>query len=611
MAPPPLALMKDVRLSLGGDPLFEGVTFALGAGERACLVGRNGAGKSTLMRMLAGRLGADSGDVWIQPGARVVYLAQEPDMSGFDTALDYVADGLADPERDYYRAEGELDLFGLDPAQPIKGMSGGQARRAALARAFAADPDVLLLDEPTNHLDIAAIEYLETRIKSYRGALLTVSHDRRFLTETSTLCLWLRQGQVLRLDRGYGAFEGWADEVEEAESRALEKVETQLKAEHRWLARGVTGRRKRNMGRLSRLHEMRDQRRALKGAQADGARVADLATEAGSGSGKLVADVRGLTKRFTRPDGTQLTIADSLDLRIMRGDRLGLIGPNGIGKTTLVNLLLGLLPPDAGTVKLGTRLEIAFLDQQRARLDPEATIWDTLAPQGGDQVMVRDQPRHVASYAKQFLFSSAQLRQPVRALSGGERNRLLLALALAQPSNMLVLDEPTNDLDMDTLEQLEDMLDGYDGTLILVSHDRAFIDAIVTSVLAPEGEGRWREYPGGYADYERQRRSDRVQGPGSDTRQKPKSLSQSTLKATKLTYKDQRRLDELSALIETLPGEIKRLEAALSDPAFFARDPAGFDKTVKALDAARARQEAAELDWLDLEEKREALARGG
>jgi ATP-binding cassette subfamily F protein uup len=603
--------MKDVRLSLGGDPLFEGVTFALGAGERACLVGRNGAGKSTLMRMLAGRLGADSGDVWIQPGARVVYLAQEPDMSGFDTALDYVADGLADPERDYYRAEGELDLFGLDPAQPIKGMSGGQARRAALARAFAADPDVLLLDEPTNHLDIAAIEYLETRIKSYRGALLTVSHDRRFLTETSTLCLWLRQGQVLRLDRGYGAFEGWADEVEEAESRALEKVETQLKAEHRWLARGVTGRRKRNMGRLSRLHEMRDQRRALKGAQADGARVADLATEAGSGSGKLVADVRGLTKRFTRPDGTQLTIADSLDLRIMRGDRLGLIGPNGIGKTTLVNLLLGLLPPDAGTVKLGTRLEIAFLDQQRARLDPEATIWDTLAPQGGDQVMVRDQPRHVASYAKQFLFSSAQLRQPVRALSGGERNRLLLALALAQPSNMLVLDEPTNDLDMDTLEQLEDMLDGYDGTLILVSHDRAFIDAIVTSVLAPEGEGRWREYPGGYADYERQRRSDRVQGPGSDTRQKPKSLSQSTLKATKLTYKDQRRLDELSALIETLPGEIKRLEAALSDPAFFARDPAGFDKTVKALDAARARQEAAELDWLDLEEKREALARGG
>ncbi len=611
MAPPPLALMKDVRLSLGGDPLFEGVTFALGAGERACLVGRNGAGKSTLMRMLAGRLGADSGDVWIQPGARVVYLAQEPDMSGFDTALDYVADGLADPERDYYRAEGELDLFGLDPAQPIKGMSGGQARRAALARAFAADPDVLLLDEPTNHLDIAAIEYLETRIKSYRGALLTVSHDRRFLTETSTLCLWLRQGQVLRLDRGYGAFEGWADEVEEAESRVLEKVETQLKAEHRWLARGVTGRRKRNMGRLSRLHEMRDQRRALKGAQADGARVADLATEAGSGSGKLVADVRGLTKRFTRPDGTQLTIADSLDLRIMRGDRLGLIGPNGIGKTTLVNLLLGLLPPDAGTVKLGTRLEIAFLDQQRARLDPEATIWDTLAPQGGDQVMVRDQPRHVASYAKQFLFSSAQLRQPVRALSGGERNRLLLALALAQPSNMLVLDEPTNDLDMDTLEQLEDMLDGYDGTLILVSHDRAFIDAIVTSVLAPEGEGRWREYPGGYADYERQRRSDRVQGPGSDTRQKPKSLSQSTLKATKLTYKDQRRLDELSALIETLPGEIKRLEAALSDPAFFARDPAGFDKTVKALDAARARQEAAELDWLDLEEKREALARGG
>ncbi|MEM8921528.1 MAG: ABC-F family ATP-binding cassette domain-containing protein, partial [Pseudomonadota bacterium] len=377
---------------------------------------------------------------------------------------------------------------------------GGQRRRLALARAFAADPDILLLDEPTNHLDIAAIEALEARLKSFRGAMLVVSHDRRFLETVTTAIAWLRQGVVRAFDQGYKHFEPLAEQVEADEEKALDRLETKLKAEHRWLARGVTARRKRNQGRLRKLQGMRAERMSRRSAMNDAKAAASLVSETSEGASKLVIEAKGVSKAFDADEGP-LQIVDALDLKIMRGDRVGVMGGNGAGKTTLLRLLLKQLEADQGRIRLAKNLEIAYLDQTRERLKPDDTLWETLAPLGGDHIMVRGASRHVASYAKDFMFTPAQLRQPVGALSGGERNRLTLALALAQPSNLLVLDEPTNDLDVETLDMLEDMLSEYDGTLIIVSHDRAFIDGVVTSLLTPQGDGAWIETPGGYADY--------------------------------------------------------------------------------------------------------------
>jgi ATP-binding cassette subfamily F protein uup len=594
-------------LTLGATPLFTGVDLSLARGERMALVGRNGAGKSTLMRILGGAIEADGGEIFMQPGVVARHLLQEPDFAGFSTALEYVSEGL-EPDM-LYRAESELGAWGVPFDLDLTKASGGQARRIALAHAFAHDPDIILLDEPTNHLDVPAIELLEEELKAFRGAALIVSHDRRFLENVATSVAWLRQGVVRTLDRGYAEYETWAETVEQDEEKALDKLNVQLKAEERWMARGVTARRKRNMGRVRKLHDMRSEKLQRRIALNDASSAATLAIDAGNQSGRLVIEAKGLTKVFTTPDGP-LPIVTDLNLRVMRGDRLGLIGPNGAGKTTLIRLLLGQMAPDSGSLRLAKNLDIAYLDQTRATLSPETTLWDTLAPLGGDQVMVRGYPKHVAAYAKDFLFESRQLHQPVGALSGGERNRLTLALALAKPSNFLVLDEPTNDLDIETLDLLEDMLSEYEGTLLLVSHDRAFIDNVVTSVLTPQGGGHWLETPGGYADYLVQvarnakvQRAEQKAGPSAAPSQ-PKGPT------SKLSYKEARRLEELDRLMPERQDEITSLEDAMADSSLFTKDPKAFHARANRLAAARNELAALEAEWMALEEKRETLARG-
>ena len=406
MAGPPIAVLRGVKLTLGATPLFDGVDLQLARGERMALVGRNGAGKSTLMRILARAIEPDGGEIFMQPGVVARHLLQEPDFAGFKTAIAYVSDGLDDDM--LYRAETELLAWGVPQELDLKKASGGQARRIALAHAFAHDPDVLLVDEPTNHLDVPAIELLEDELKAFRGAALIVSHDRRFLENVSTSVAWLRQGTVHTLGKGYAAFEEWAETVEADEEKALDKLNVQLKAEERWMARGVTARRRRNMGRVRKLHEMRDEKKERRIALNQASNTANLGIDAGTQSGRLVIEAKGLTKTFLTPDG-DLPIVDNLNLRVMRGDRLGIIGPNGAGKTTLLKLLLGQLEPDAGTLRLAKTLDIAYLDQTRATLKPDVTLWDTLTPLGGDQVMVRGYPKHVAAYAKDFLFESRQL----------------------------------------------------------------------------------------------------------------------------------------------------------------------------------------------------------
>jgi ATP-binding cassette subfamily F protein uup len=604
MAQPPLITLNDVRLTFGGKPLFTGVSFSLSKGERVALVGRNGAGKSTLMKIISESLEADSGDVWRQPGITYAIVSQEPSLAGHGTVLDYASDGLEAA----YMAEAELMEFGVEATADPATLSGGQQRRAALARAFAHDPDVLLLDEPTNHLDVPMIEALEARLKSFNGVVLLVSHDRRFLENVSTNTLWLRQGKVLKSPDGYAKFDDWAEQIEIEEERQLRRMTTQLKDEQHWLARGVTGRRKRNQGRLARLKQMRVQHAEMRGALQDRKSTADLSVSSGDSMSKKVIEAKGLSKTFDTPNGP-LVIAEDLSLRILRGDRIGIIGPNGAGKTTLVRLLLGEIEPDAGNIRLSKTLQVTYQDQTRDSLNATDTVWEALAPNGGDSIMVQGHQRHVAAYAKDFLFKPEQLRQPVGALSGGERNRLALAIGLAQPSNLLVMDEPTNDLDMQTLELLEDMLLNYDGTLILVSHDRAFLDATVTSCLCPVGNGKWVVTAGGWSDAQDQLKHFRKADAPAQKPEKPKTDNAVRSKAQKkLSYKDEHRQKEINALIPKLQQEIRSLEEQMGDPDFYTRDPNGFARASDRIGAAREELDGIELEWLEIEEKREALA---
>lgn len=598
MAELPVLSMTEVRLSFGGTPLFEGVTFTLAKGERAALVGRNGAGKSTLMHLVTGKFAPDSGDLWLQPGSNVVAVAQEPDLSAYATVLDFAAEGLDE----VWMAEAELGLFGVDAAADPNTLSGGQIRRAALARAFAHDPDILLLDEPTNHLDVPMIETLESRLKTFNGAVLLVSHDRRFMENITTNTLWLRDGKVMKSPRGYAFFDEWAAEVETAEEKLLSKMKTQMKAENRWLARGVTGRRARNMGRLRKLQGMRAEQSALRQSVNAGKSTAGISAQVGENQSRKVAEVRGLTKSFG-----DLKICDGLDLRILRGDRIGFIGPNGAGKSTLIKLLLGELEPDSGSVKLNPAVTVTYLDQSRDTLNPNDTLWEALTPAGGDSIMVQGYSRHVAGYAKDFLFKPEQLRQPVSALSGGERNRLTLAISLALATDVLILDEPTNDLDMQTLELLEEMLLGFEGTLLLVSHDRSFLDATVTSCLVPVGEGKWLQTAGGWSDAQEQI-SPKAPKQNSKKKGGNKNKEVSPVKAAKLSFKDSHRLKEAEAAIPRLNDEIKALEAKLADATLFTRAPDEFDATNARLEAARAELEKAEEEWLEIEAMKEALS---
>ena len=594
MRPPVLAL-KDVRLIDGATTLFDGVDLALEPGVKACLVGRNGAGKSTLMRLLTGAIQPDDGERVVTPGAKISVVPQEPAITG-ETLVDYATAGGAAA----HEAEAALEALGLDPAKAATGLSGGEIRRAALARAFAEQPDVLMLDEPTNHLDILAIETLEGLLKSYRGAALIVSHDRAFLERTTSRCFWLESRRVRRLDKGFAAFDDWAERQMEAEAEEFRRLNAALVKEEHWLQRGVTGRRARNEGRRRRLMDMRAQKSTILREQRGSL---NMEIAAGSASGKRVAEAKGLSKAF----GDKVLVK-GFSTRIQRGDRIAIVGPNGAGKTTLVKLLLGDLEPDAGTVTLGTNLQIAYIDQARGDLKEGETLWEALTPGGGDQVMVGGTPKHVAGYAKDFLFRDAQLRQPVSTLSGGERARLLLARALATPANLLVLDEPTNDLDMETLDLLEDLLAGFEGTLVLVSHDRDFIDRLAGSTIGLNGRGEVVETPGGWADFMGQNPG--FFGAPAPAPSAPKAAAPAATpkKSTKLTYKDQRRLEELDGLIASLPAEIAKLEAVLADAGLYARDPAAFDRTMKAMDAARTKLAAAEDEWLMLEEKRESLS---
>lgn len=603
MASPPLLALRDVRLTFGGTPLFEGVTTWVGRGDKTCLVGRNGSGKSTLLKVLAGEVLADSGERFVQPGTRIATLPQDPLLDGASVA-EYVTHGLPEDERDQtYRVETVLAALGIDGNRAPQNLSGGEGRRAALARALVGEPDALLLDEPTNHLDLPTILWLEEWLKSYQGALVMISHDRRFLDTVSKQTLWLERGVVRRAEFGFSGFAQWQEETYAAEEAELARMDNLLRRELHWLARGVTARRKRNMGRRRALDVLRGERAQRFSSKQDNDRRANLAADAGDISGRLVIEAEKLEKSY---DGK--VIAKGFSTRILRGDRVGLIGPNGAGKTTLLRMLTGDLAPDGGVVRLGTNLEPAYFDQRRDRLDPERSVWDTLTDGRGDNIWVRGRPQHVVGYMKDFLFQENQARTPVKALSGGERNRLLLAKLLSKPSNLLILDEPTNDLDMDTLDLLEEVLADYEGTLLVVSHDRDFLDRLVTSVIAVEGDGDIAEYTGGYSDYldQRPKKDEPAAKPKPDA---PKAEAPRAKTATKLSYKDARELDELPGRMDKLSAEIAKLEAEINDPGLYTRDRKRFDTATGRLDAARAELEAAEERWLELEALREELTR--
>ncbi|WP_295192858.1 ABC-F family ATP-binding cassette domain-containing protein [uncultured Brevundimonas sp.] len=602
-ARPPLVALKDVRLQDGQRPLFDGVDLAVEPRSRAALVGRNGAGKSTLMKVVMGLIEPDSGDRSIQSAVRFAYVPQEPVITG-ESLLDYASSG----EAETWTAESWLETFGLNPAKSTQGLSGGETRRAALAKAFAEEPDLLLLDEPTNHLDILAIELLENELIQARFALLVVSHDRAFLNRVTNTVHWLEGRRVRTLNKGFVEFDEWSSKVLEEEAESLRRLTKTIERETATFYSSITARRSRNEGRARSLQALRAERAEK---MKDVPRELYLGVDSGSTSGKLVAEIKHVSKGFNGR-----TLFKDLTTRIIRGDRLGIVGPNGAGKTTLVKTLLGELAPDEGTVRMGANLEPVYLDQSREGLKSDMTLWDALTPGGGDSILVRGVSKHVAAYAKDFLFSEAQLRQPISTLSGGERNRLLLARALAKPANMLILDEPTNDLDMDTLDTLEELLEGYDGTLILVSHDRDFIDRLSTSTLALNGRGDIVETPGGWTDFIRQNPG--FLQPGANPRPQDKAAAQRAAaapppavapkKTAKLSFKDAHRLKELEALIDALPTTIARHDATLADPGLYARDPKAFDAAMKAAEKARAELESAELEWLELEEKKAALA---
>ncbi|WP_424810638.1 ABC-F family ATP-binding cassette domain-containing protein [Roseococcus sp. YIM B11640] len=600
MAAPPLLIFDGIRFTLGNTPLLRGAAISVSPGERLALVGRNGSGKSTLLRIAAGELEPEDGTRFLQPGATLRYLPQEPDLSGHATVEDYVMAGLG-PSDDPYRARALLAGLGLTGAEEPGRLSGGEARRAALARAIAPNPDILLLDEPTNHLDLPAIEWLEQELASMRGALVLISHDRRFLSRLSRATLWLDRGVTRRLDRGFADFEAWREEQLEIEEQTAHKLDRQIVREEHWLRHGVSARRKRNMRRVGELHALRQARRER--IRPTGS-VKMEAAEASS-SGALVVAAEGVQKSWG-----ETPIVRNFSTRILKGERIGIVGPNGAGKTTLLNILIGKLAPDAGTVKLGSNIAMAALDQMRAALDPNRTLSDTLTEGRGDQVWVGGKPRHVIGYMQDFLFTPEQARTPVGKLSGGERGRLLLAQALAAPSNLLVLDEPTNDLDLETLDLLEELLAEYAGTVLLVSHDRDFLDRVCTGIVMAEGEGRWQDFAGGYSDMLAQRgegvQARAVAKPAAPAREAavPRAAA---VPAKKLSFKDQHALTTLPATMERLQKEIGVLQNWLADPGLYARDPKGFEQRTAALAERQRALEAAEEEWLRLEMLREEL----
>lgn len=601
---PPLLTLQNIHLTFGVTPLLDGADLQVAEGERLCLVGRNGSGKSTLMKVAAGLVEADDGERFIHPGATIRYLEQEPDLAGFETLRDYVVAGLAPGDMDY-RADYLMEQLGLTGQEDPAKVSGGEARRAALARALAPDPDILMLDEPTNHLDLPAIEWLESELAACRSALVLISHDRRFLENLTRKTLWLDRGRTRLLDKGFGAFEAWRDEIFEQEELEQHKLDRKIVREEDWLRYGVTARRKRNVRRLAELHDLKRQRAEHRGPQGQ----VKLEASESQDSGKLVAEAKHVSLSF----GERVIVKD-FSIKIARRSRIGLVGPNGAGKTTLLNMLIGQLPPDEGEIRLGTKLDMASLDQKRLALKDDWTVSEALTQGGGSQVEVGGKTKHVMAYMKDFLFPPEQANTPVHVLSGGEKARLMLARALALPSNLLVLDEPTNDLDLETLDLLEGLIADYAGTVFLVSHDRDFLDRVCTSVIVSEGQGVWREYAGGYSDMLSQR--------GRGVSQSDKTVSKQDQNGTKtasekvqntakperrrMANKDKYALERLPGEIDALGETISKLEAKMVDPALF-NDSVKFAEVSQALADAMAERDEKEERWLELETLREEI----
>jgi ABC transport system ATP-binding/permease protein len=558
-----------------------------------------------LMKIAAGLAEAQSGEVFRHPSSTIRYLEQAPDFKDFKSVEAYAMSGLG-PGDDPYRVTYLLEHLGLSGHEDPASLSGGEARRAALARVMAPEPDILMLDEPTNHLDLTTIEWLEAELLKSRSAMVLISHDRRFLEKVSSATVWLDRGTARRLDRGFAFFEEWRDQVLEQEELEQHKLGKAIEREEHWLRYGVTARRKRNMRRLGDLHDMRKSYRGHKGPQGSvQASVADAKE-----SGKLVIEAEKITKAYG-----DRTIVAPFSIRVHRGDRIGLIGPNGAGKTTLLKMLTGQLEPDSGKVKLGTNLEISTLDQRREDLDLNATLAHYLTDGRGDSLLVNGEQRHVTGYMKEFLFQPEQARTPIRELSGGERARLMLARILARPTNLLILDEPTNDLDIETLDLLQEIVAGFAGTVILVSHDRDFLDRTVTSTIAPAipdaPDGRWIEYAGGYSDMLTQRKVVEQARRAEEKKEKmqaPAVSAPSDSKGkAKLSYKQKFALENIPKQMQEAEAKAKTLEERMADPAFFTKDPAGFNKAAADLGKLRDQIAAWEEEWLALEMLREEM----
>ncbi|KPA22862.1 ABC transporter ATP-binding protein uup [Shimia sp. SK013] len=601
MARIPLLQMSDISLTFGGDPIFDQLGLVVQPGDRVALVGRNGSGKSTLMKVMAGLVEPDRGDIVVPSGISVGYMDQDPDMSGYSTLGEFASAGLEPGEM--YKVERAGEGLKFDPERPVETASGGERRRAALARLMAEAPDLMLLDEPTNHLDIEAIGWLEEELKATRAGFVLISHDRAFLRELSRATLWIDRGMVRRQEKGFEAFEVWRDKIWDEEDTARHKMDRKIKSEARWAVEGISARRKRNMGRVRALKDLRSERASMIRRQG----AAAMALEAGPKSGKKVIEAKEVFKAF---DGNP--IVQNFSLTIQRGDRVAFVGPNGVGKTTLIKMLMGDETPDAGTVVLGTNLLPAVFDQARAQLDPNMTLWDSLTGDPdmrvsgkADQVMVRGQPRHVVGYLKEFLFDDGQARAPVRSLSGGEKARLLLAKLMAKESNLLVMDEPTNDLDVETLDLLQELLDDYDGTVLLVSHDRDFLDRVATTTVAMEGNGRTVVYAGGWSDYRSQRQSDENDKKVEKTKTKTEKVKQDKAQKEGLNFTEKHRLEALPAIMERLEAEIAKLEVFMADPELFSKEPVKFQKATEALVERHTALAEAEEEWLMLEEKAE------
>ena len=589
MNQPPLYSIRDMVLSFGGKPLFDGLSLQIGPRDRICLVGRNGCGKSTLLKIIAGYLETDAGEYFTQPGTTIAYLPQDAALPSDMTILDHIMEYTGKP---HFEVEAVLHHVEMDPHRFMTNISGGEKRRILIARALVTDPDILLLDEPTNHLDIPAIEWLEETLKSFRGAFAVISHDRSFLKRVSNTTWWIDRGVLLANDKGYEDFDRWTEAVLLDEERKLTKLNAKLRLEEDWVHRGVTARRKRNQGRLRQVIAMREEKRSR---LLNRPKAASLGAVRGDISSKLVIECHNLTKYFG-----DKCIVKGFSTIIQRGDRIGIVGANGSGKTTLLKLLLKEIRADEGRCHVGASVDLIYLDQMRDTLNTNETLWENLCPNGGDHVTIQGKPRHIMAYLKDFLFDSKQARSPVSILSGGEKNRLALAKAFTQPGNLLVLDEPTNDLDMDTLDLLQELLYDFEGTLIIVSHDREFLDRLATSIIAVERNGEVIEYAGGYSDYLAKRKL-RTDIPLVKEKIEPSPPKQRSDR--KFSYNEKREFDLLPGIIAGLEKEIQLIESKLDDPLFYQNHPQEFTTLSARLEHAKLELGTAELKWLELSEK--------